>query len=263
MKPARLLIALGLMLSAFFSAPPSRAADDFRELRGDHFIVRFQADETFAREVMHRSERLYASILRNLGHDQLKEPWRGDRRCTIILFRDQASFQKKAEGVQWAEGMANYKTREIFAYNGNPQFMPSVLPHELTHMLFRESTGSFKVFPLWLDEGVALSQEDAKRDELYRAAAKAFQNGSSIPFRDMAGVRDARAMDSAQAQIFYAQSLATVNFLKDSFPKDKFLKFCRLIGEGTKAEDALKRVYGGDRIQSLQDLQKRVQQYLQ
>ncbi len=238
------------------------AAQKLKELRGDHFIVRYDGDETYARQLLHQSERLYAAITRNLGHDQLAEPWRGERRCTISLYKDQGDFRKATRGMQWAEGMANYKTREIFAYYGNPDLLPSVLPHEIAHIIFREIMGHTPRIPLWLDEGVALSQEQDRRSELYPVAKKAMADGTLIPFEEMDKIRDAKDMNTRRAGIFYAQSLATVNFLLETLRQDRFLKFCRQLRDGKNVPEALKTVYGTERIQSLADLQKRVQEYL-
>ncbi len=240
----------------------SEAAPKLKELRGDHFIVRYDGEETYARQVLHQAERLYAAITRNLGHDQLAKPWRGDRRCKIFLYKDQGDFRKAARGMQWAEGMANYKTREIFAYYGNPDFLSSVLPHEMAHVIFRDIMGHTPRIPLWLDEGVALSQEPDRRSELYPVAKKAMADGTLIPFEQMDKIRDAKDMDTKRAGIFYAQSLATVNFLLETLRQDRFLKFCRHLRDGKDVTEALKAVYGTERIQSLSDLQKRVQEYL-
>ena len=233
-----------------------------KDLRGDHCIVSYEVDESHAREVLHQAERLYASIMRNLGHDQIAQPWLGDRRCKITIYKDQEEFMARTKGIEWAEGMANYTTREIFAFHDTPNLLSNVLPHEMAHLMFREIVGTTRAIPLWLDEGVALSQEPNRSDQFYPIASKAIEDKTFIAFEDMMKISDAKELSTQRAAIFYAEALATVNFLLETYHKEKFLKFCRLLREGKIVPEALLAMYGTDRIRSLKDLQDQVQKFL-
>jgi hypothetical protein len=253
-----------LALSLAGALLPSQAfsAAKLQELREKHFIVHYEKEEAYARRLLRQAERLYATIMRNLGHDQIAKPWLGDRRCKITIYKDQETFLENVPGIDWAEGIARYETREIFVFYGKPNLISNVLPHEIAHLLFREIMGGRTKIALWLQEGVALSQEPDLRESYHAKARKAFEDGTFIPFEEMNAIEKGSDLDKTKAEIFYPQALATVNFLRESFHQKKFLKFCELLREGKDVPTALKGVYGRDRIQSLRDLQNSLQDYL-
>lgn len=254
-------VAVAIFLCA---AVPLLAGDGMKPLPGDHFIVFFQEDEMAARDVLHQAERMYTRILRNLGHDRLENPWLGDRRCKIKIYRSREAFQSgAAKGVAWAEGLANPGLREIYVFNGAPNLMNSVLPHEITHMLFDDIVGHAENIPLWLNEGVALSQETGREEAFYPVARDHFATGTHMPFEEMTKLRMATGLDEAKAGVFYAQSTVTVNFLLRTFHEKKFLKFCSLLRDGSTVEEALKRVYATDRVGTLKDLEEKVKRSLE
>ncbi len=241
----------------------SACAATMKELSGDHFLVYYEAHEKIARDVLNQSERHYARIMRNLGYDQLEQPWLGDRRCKIKVYKDKASFQPNAQNVGWAEGMTNFAAREIYLYEDAADLFSTVLPHELAHMIFRDIVGFSENIPLWLDEGVALSQEDHRREVFYPMAKDAFFAGTSMPFEEMSRMHSAADLDASKAGIFYAQASVTLNCLLDNYHEKKFVLFCAHLKEGLQVEEALKRVYGSDRIGSMKDLEEKVKKSMQ
>ncbi len=253
---------LRVLFILFLLESSTYAAATMKELSGDHFLVYYEAHEKIARDVLHQSERHYSRIMRNLGYDQLEKPWLGDRRCKIKVYKDKASFQPSAQNVGWAEGMTNFAAREIYIYENATDLFSSVLPHELAHMIFRDIVGFSENIPLWLDEGVALSQEDHRREGFYPIAKDAFSSGTAMPFEEMFRLRSATELDDAKASVFYALSMVTLNYLLDNFHKKKFVLFCANLKAGMTVEEDLKRVYGNDRIGSVKELEAKVKKSL-
>src|SRR3990167_5332979 len=139
------------------------SAQDWQQVKGDHFIVYYSKDAAMAKEVSKKAEIYYNKVATDLGYARHSNFWQWDKRVKIYLYATPEDFQKTTGQPAWSHGMASYMDKTIHAYETSEQFLESILPHEITHLIFRDFVGFEGQVPLWLDEGVAQWQEDAKR----------------------------------------------------------------------------------------------------
>lgn len=243
------------LIMAFILPSSGRSSDDagWKEIKGKHFIVKYVKSEKFALEVLTEAERLYTSITEKLGFTRYGNFWLWDDRALIWLYPDRASFIKGENAPGWAAGKAMVKDREIRAFETTTDFRATVLPHELSHLIFREFTGLGKDVPAWLDEGVAQLQEK-KRKNRAGVLAVARAQGKLIPLIQLMTVRPESLTGTGPA-VFYAQSLSVVDFMISRHGSSSFRKFCGELKRGKTVDSALRFTYPGS-ISSIDHLEK-------
>lgn len=116
----------------------------------------------------------------------------------------------------------------------SPDLVTRKLPHELTHLLFREFTAGLNVeakIPLWLNEGMAGYEETG--NDYRQAVAAALKSGRLIPLARIVSYAD--YPEAAEESIlFYAESASIVEFLITEFGGTRFLSFSRKLVTGKK-----------------------------
>ena len=139
-------------------------AQSWQEMRGDHFIVYYEKqDRAFAADTLRDAEYYYTDIATDLGYARYSNFWQWEKRVKIFIYPGQDSFLKATGQPSWSVGNANYATKSISSFSGSGEFLQSILPHEIAHLIFRDFVGFAGEVPLWLDEGVAQWQEKPKR----------------------------------------------------------------------------------------------------
>jgi hypothetical protein len=228
--------------------------------------VYFTGDERFARDVLSKAEEYYQQIASDLGYPRYSEFWTWDNRVKIYIYPDKASFLKASAQPNWSEGMADYKNKEILSYVWGKNFIESLLPHEIAHLVFRDFVGFKGEVPLWLDEGVAQWEEVAKRKEIKNIIQNYFQQDNLLlvsdvmrldvrSLKDKQGVliRATRTKDGKDGvlllsvnnliEIYYLESVSLIGYLIEKFGSSAFSGFCRELRDGKGVEEALKIAY--------------------
>jgi len=119
------------------------------------------------------------------------------------------------------------------------------LAHELGHTVTHQITFSpyGAMLPTWLDEGLAMHAEGETDPYLKSMLKKAITQQKLISVRSLSSPFSAKP---EQAYISYAQSQSLVEFLIQSYGKDKMLQLLNLLKEGNTCDEALTEVYGFD-----------------
>jgi hypothetical protein len=235
--------ALALCLGA------SRRVDaqpiEWRELKGDHFILHQEGDSrSFGDRVLHQAEGYYDEIARALGYSRRGDFWLWEDRCNIYVYESRESFLKATKQPEWSSGFANLKRRMIVTYEDAPEFLNSLLPHELAHLIFRDFVGvETGEVPLWLDEGMAMAQEKAKREQMDQVVSALVAGESWLPLEKLSEIRKIKSYSPEQALAFYAQAQSIVRFLLETSEGGRFLGFCRNLRDGETLEEALRKNY--------------------
>src|SRR3989344_726207 len=278
-------VLTGIILGLVFCAGSAVAADklSWKELKGTHFIVYFNGEESFARDVLNSAEKYYIRIAGELGYARYQDFWTWEKRCKIYVYPDHDSFLKSTGGAEWSHGMAEYSTKTIYSYAWHEGFPESLLPHEIAHLIFRDFIGFKGEVPLWLDEGVAQWEEEAKRPqmkamvkELYgKAGLLTIQDMMKLDIRRIKGkegvhIRAALTKDGSPGVVFlsndnlvntyYLQSVSMIGFLIEKFGGESFTAFCRELRDGETLEEALKSAY--TTITTIAEFEKRWKEYL-
>lgn len=259
-------------------------AQDWHEVKGEHFIVYYTKGHKFAKEVLNKSEVYYKRIASGLGYPRYSKFWLWENRVKIYIYPDKKSFLSATNQPDWSEGMADYINKQIISYAWNTGFLESLLPHEMAHLIFRDFVGFKGEIPLWLDEGVAQWAEEKRRGQIKAFAKFNFSQDTLLSLDDMMKldiknidteqkvyIRSTRTKDNEQGVLFlsgdnlisayYLQSASLVTFLIEKYGAGAFAVFCRELRDGKSLEDALRLTYPTT-IRNLEELEYRWRKYL-
>jgi hypothetical protein len=258
-------------------------AQDWQELKSGHFIAYFIQNKYFTRMLLRKAEKDYQRIAYDLGYSRYSNFWTWSNRVKIYLYPNHTSYLEATGQPEWSEGTADYKKKEIHSYSGSRDFLNSVLPHEIAHLIFRDFIG-FKVkIPLWLDEGVAQWEEQIKKERICIVIRDFIKKGVFLSFEDLMEldvrllkdpdkihirtnllsgrinfvVLDAKSL----VDLYYLESASLVGFLIDRYGTESFTEFCRRLRDGEDLEVALRVAYT-PHLPSLDELNDRWMEYL-
>jgi hypothetical protein len=282
MKGKKLKLFLFIFLSVLCLAADN--IEDWHEKKSEHFIVYFTQDDKFAQEILDAAEKEYRRIAYDLGYARYSEFWTWDKRVKIYIYPDRESFLKTTGQPAWSEGMADYTNKQIVSYVWGKGFIESLLPHEITHLVFRDFVGFKGEIPLWLDEGVAQWEEEAKRKEVKNLIQRYFQEDNLLLVSDIMKlnithlknkpgvlIRATRTKEGKDGvlflsannlvEIYYIQSVSLIGYLIEKFGAQAFSGFCRELRDGKSVEEALKISYPLH-IRTIQEFEDGWREYL-
>jgi len=249
------VVGLGLALWAAGAPTLCRGTEaQWRVVKGKHFIVHHQ-DGAFAASVLHKAEENYRRIAKDLGFVKYDDFWLWDKRVRIYIHGSRDEFTRATGAPKWAAGRAAYAERSISSYQDSWDFLNSVLPHELTHLIFRDFVGFEGEVPLWLDEGVAQWAERGQRKSRMQLAVKLLRRGRLLRLHDLTRM-DIRSVEGGgRAVDFYAQAMSVVGYLMVEHGADRFRRFCGQLRDGKSLDAALRFTYQ-DSVRSIGDLEQ-------
>ncbi len=245
-----------LLLFTSYQSPVTGSllhAASWNELKGDHFIVYYEKDEAFAKQVVHSAETYYGRIADDLGYPRYSNFWQWDNRVKIYIYGTVEAFRKGTGEAEWSHGVAMYSKKEIRTYQSSDGFLDGILPHEITHLIFRDFVGLTGRVPIWIDEGVAQWEEPAKRALAIKVARWLIHTDKDLLLQDLTA-KDPRAeTDPEVVQHYYMQAISLVDYLIRKAGGKTFTEFCRALRDGKSLEEALRTTY---RIETQWDLQE-------
>ncbi len=235
-------------------------AADWQEVKGDHFIVYYMQNEKFAKDTAHKAEQYYVSIADELGYPRYSNFWQWDNRVKIYIYPTQADYLKGSGEPAWSKGFARYKTKDILTYEWSDSFLEALLPHEITHLIFRDFVGFKGEIPLWMDEGVAQWQEPKKREAAKEIARYLLKNQKAFTFESLMQMDIRGSKNEEEVYNFYMQSVTIVDFMVKRYGAQSFTEFCRQLRDGKSLNEALRFAYpaSGGNIENLEKEWKKV-----
>lgn len=239
-----------LFLALFLFCLPSLWAQEakWNISKSTHFIVHYKnAPEDFIDDLIENSERYYDAIADTLGFRRY-DFWLWEKRANIYIYDDAKDYQAGTGQPAWSGGCANGRKKEIITYPYAKDFLETILPHEMSHIIFREFVGfdNYAV-PLWLDEGVASYQESMKRQYAAHVVKEAIKQGTFIEFDRLSSVNP-RSLGTKQVGIFYAESLTIIDFLIKEYGSDSFVTFCQNLRDKQDLSASIRSTYSFNNI---------------
>ncbi len=211
--------------------------------KSTHFIVYYkEAPKEFIENIIESAEDYYHSISSELGLRR-KDYWLWDDRAKIYIHSNKDEYVKASGQPHWSSGSALYELKTIHTYPLASGFFDTLLPHELGHIIFREFIGFRRDIPIWLDEGIAMYQEKARRWGSNDVVKKAIKDGSFIPLDELSKMRLWSGLGDETITLFYAESTSVVYFLLQEYGRHSFIKFCRELRDGKELEEAFDDAY--------------------
>ena len=256
------LFAVFIFLSTLDLIPVLLSSDTtWKELKGDHFIVYYQGGDDFAKEVLRKSESYYNQISSDLGYARYSNFWQWENRVKIYVYPSQEAYLEGTGGVKWSHGLADYEKKEIHTYQLKEGFLESLLPHEMTHLIFRDYVGFNGQVPVWLDEGVAQWEEPAKRAMVRQVMRFMIESGQALSLKVLTETDIRNVSDTQVVMASYIQAVSVIDFLIEDVGSDDFITFCRQLRDGKSFEEALTFAYPTT-MRSLNELEEKWKNYV-
>ena len=263
MKKNKLFILLFIcIIISAFSPLNIAVAEDWRQVKGKHFIIYHAGEKKFANDVLYKAEKYYNQIARELGYNRYSKFWTWDNRVKIFIYPDKDSFVKATGARAWAEGLADYTNKQIISYAWSQDFTDALLPHEITHLIFRDYVGFEGEVPLCFDEGVAQWMEPKKRKLVKQVVKRILEKNELLSIQKLISMDKSSLQDKKQVEIFYIQSVSLVGFLIEEYGGSRFARFCRSLRDGNTLKRALAVSYP-DSIDTIEALEKQWRKYIE
>ncbi|MGC2366444.1 MAG: peptidase MA family metallohydrolase [Candidatus Sulfotelmatobacter sp.] len=223
---------------------------DFAERESSHFVLHYegkQTSEAFRAQILAALESDYDDLARDLG-----TPPRDD--IQVTLFTEQAFFDV-TRAPSWSGALNDGKLRiPISGLDSMTPELARVLRHELAHSFINQiSAGRC---PIWLHEGIAQMLEPKSLGSDGPQLAQLFKSQRNIPLNMLEG--SFMRFSGSEAQLAYAESLATVSYINDAYGMGDIQRILQLLSQGSSTEAALRTTIHSDYGQ----LESEVGQYL-
>jgi tetratricopeptide (TPR) repeat protein len=214
------------------------AETDFAQRESSHFVLHYegkQTSEALRGQILAALESDYDDLTRDLG-----SPPRDN--ILVTLYTEQAFFDV-TRAPSWSGAINDGKLR--IPINGvssmNPE-LARVLKHELAHSFINQlSAGRC---PMWLHEGIAQFLEPKSLDSDGRPLAQLFAAQHNIPLNVLEG--SFMRFSGAEAYAAYAESLAVVSYINDTYGMSDIQRILQLLSQGSSTEAALRATIHSD-----------------
>lgn len=237
------LMAAALLMTGW---SPLLAGDEaprgWKVVKSRHFEIYAESgvSDSFLSSVESRSEDYYEEITEEFGFRR-SEYWTWDNRAKIYIFNDHASYVKGTGNPSWSGGVAHTQAKEIYTFAWASNFLDNLLPHELTHVIFREFTDKGAYVPPWFNEGIAVYQERDAREEYKKTLDAMALSNATVPFEQIWG---AGPGNYQVPHFFYAQAASMIDYLLHRHNSDYFLKLVDKLCDRVDFTESFLSVYG-------------------
>ena len=221
---------------------------DFNQRESSHFVLHYegkQTSEAFRGQILAALESDYDDLARDLGN-----PPRDS--ILVTLYTEQAFFDV-TRAPSWTGALNDGKLRiPISGLSSMTSELARVLKHELAHTFINHlSAGRC---PPWLHEGIAQLLEPKSLGGDGRQLALLFNTQRNIPLNVLEG--SFMRFSGAEAYLAYAESLAAVTYINDSYGMSDIQRILQRLAEGSSTEAALRATIHSDYGQLEADLGK-------
>jgi tetratricopeptide (TPR) repeat protein len=221
---------------------------DFNQRESSHFVLHYegkQTSETFRAQILAALESDFDDLARDLGN-----PPRDS--ILVTLYTEQAFFDV-TRAPSWTGALNDGKLRiPISGLNSMTSELARVLKHELAHTFINHlSAGRC---PPWLHEGIAQMLEPKSLGSDGRQLALLFKTQRNIPINVLEG--SFMSLSGSEAYLAYAESLAAVTYINDSYGMSDIQRILQRLAEGSSTEAALRATIHSDYGQLEADLGK-------
>jgi len=211
---------------------------DFAQRESSHFVVHYegkQTSETLRGQIVAVLESDYDDLVRDLG-----TPPRDN--ILVTLYTEQAFFDV-THAPTWSGAINDGKLRiPISGLNSMTPELARVLKHELAHSFINYLSGGR--CPPWLHEGIAQLLEPKNLGSDGRQLARLFKLQHNIPLNILEG--SFMRFSGVEAYAAYAESLAAVSYINDSYGMGDIQRILQLLSQGSSTEAALRATIHSD-----------------
>jgi len=211
---------------------------DFAQRESSHFTLRYegkQTSEQLRRELIATLEAEYDDLVRQLGVAPRAS-------IPVILYTEQAFFDV-THAPSWSGAVNDGKLRiPISGLSGMTSDLARVLKHELAHSFVNQASGGR--CPTWLNEGIAQAVEPKSLSSQGRRLGQMLRAQQAIPYNVLEG--SFMRFSSMEAVVAYAESLAAVEYISETYGMSDVERIVERIGQGSAPEAALRATIHSD-----------------
>lgn len=223
-----------------------KVESDFAEGESSHFVLHYEGHQTtdvLRAQILTALEADYDDLVRDLGN-----PPRDN--ILVTLYTEQAFFDV-TNAPSWSGAMNDGKLRiPISGLSSMTPELAHVLKHELAHSFINKLSGGR--CPPWLHEGIAQFLEPKNLGGNGHQLALLFKAQHEIPLNVLEG--SFLQFSGSQAYLAYAESLAAVSYINDSYGMSDVQRILERLSQGNSTEAALRATIHSDYGQFEQDL---------
>jgi len=219
---------------------------DFTQGESSHFVLHYegkQTSEAFRAQILAALESDYDDLVRDLGN-----PPRDN--ILVTLYTEQAFFDV-THAPTWSGAINDGKLRiPISGLSSMTPELAHVLKHELAHSFITQLSGGR--CPPWLHEGIAQFLEPKSLGGDGHQLSLLFKAQRNIPLNALEG--SFQRFSGAEAYVAYAESLAAVSYINDSYGMGDVQRILQRLSQGSSTEAALRATIHSDYGQFESDL---------
>jgi tetratricopeptide (TPR) repeat protein len=219
---------------------------DFAQGESSHFVLHYegrQTSEALRGQILAALESDYDDLVRDLGN-----PPRDN--ILVTLYTEQAFFDV-THAPTWSGAINDGKLRiPVSGLNSMTSELAHVLKHELAHSFITQLSGGR--CPPWLHEGIAQFLEPKSLAGNGHQLSLLFKAQRNIPLNLLEG--SFLHFSGSEANVAYAESLAAVSYINDSYGMSDVQRILQRISQGSSTEAALRETIHSDYGQFESDL---------
>ncbi len=222
----------------------------YQELRSPHFLLRYDGTvaEGISGEVLKTLEAVFYDLERDLDFYPTET-------IVVLLYPNQA-FQDITRAPNWMGALYDGKIRvPVSGLTTMTPELASVLKHELTHSFVRLITQG--TCPTWFNEGLAQLEQGATTASVGAPLARALASGQIPPLSRLES--SFANIPPEQVTLAYAESLAAVEYLRDTQGLGELRRLLRALAGNPNFEDLL----GQELRSNYSEFQHDVAQYVE
>jgi tetratricopeptide (TPR) repeat protein len=221
---------------------------EFSQNESSHFVLHYegkQTSESLRGQILAALESDYDDLARDLG-----TPPRDS--ILVTLYTEQAFFDV-THAPSWSGAVNDGKLRiPISGLSSLTPELARVLKHELAHSFISQLSGGR--CPPWLHEGIAQLLEGKNLGGDGHALSVLFKAQRNIPLNALEG--SFMRFSGTEAYVAYAESLAAVSYINDSYGMSDIQRILQRISQGSSTEASLRATIHSDYGQLESDLAK-------
>jgi hypothetical protein len=215
----------------------------------------YSGDDSFAQDAIDTANRALNTLSKTYGV-QVSTPIR------ILIYANTRDLRVALppNSAEWIGGGATVELSIIHAAIASDRSSASeirrILPHEVSHIVvYQASLNPYNRPPLWLDEGLAVHNQETP-DVRFRPLIKdAVDNGKLIPIR---ALNSPFPLNADQALLSYAESESVVNFIINAYGSKYIGALISAFKDGISYDQVVQKVLK----ESIDDLDKEWKQSL-
>jgi tetratricopeptide (TPR) repeat protein len=211
---------------------------DYAQGESSHFVLHYEGQQTsqaLRAQILTTLESDYDDLVRDLGN-----PPRDN--ILVTLYTEQAFFDV-THAPGWSGALNDGKLRiPISGLSSVTPELAHVLKHELAHSFITHLSGGR--CPVWLHEGIAQFLEPRSLGSDGRQLSLLFKAQRNIPLNALEG--NFLRFSGAEAYVAYAESLAAVWYITDSYGLSDIQTILQRISQGSSTEAALRATIHAD-----------------